>query len=349
MPADEFCRAVARFVMTPEELPDSLNEALFAIDEMSTPRGQERLEAALTSHDPGIPLDGDLSPLDTALTVWLHAPDLLAAMHNRERMTRLTAFEHYAAGQAQPLVLHETLPGPRSLDELATALDGWFASHNRGRCTTRIEHYQIDQEIWYLIRHGDSFSRTPKVEQWKTEIIHFRPQKDDVVVHSPDFDEIRINARTRGERQMYRRLFGAYLKGDAEHFFDKRTYTLEPLRTDGRDALDSQDVEGIVRVTLREVEIAVESAFNEVFILQADDVFQYAAAANRGAIPGIGKIQRAAFDFYFEKSERPHPVQIRLPNLLKLGRHCDGRLVNELLSRRGFRVASPAKESERLD
>src|SRR5881397_1865865 len=46
LPDADYFNALARLLMSPESLPDGLNEALFAIDEMSTQRAQEQLEAA---------------------------------------------------------------------------------------------------------------------------------------------------------------------------------------------------------------------------------------------------------------------------------------------------------------
>src|SRR5437868_3726861 len=42
----EYYGSLARLLAAPEMLPDELNEALFAIDEMATPEGQEHLELA---------------------------------------------------------------------------------------------------------------------------------------------------------------------------------------------------------------------------------------------------------------------------------------------------------------
>ena len=71
----------------------------------------------------------------------------------------------------------------------------------------------------FIIRHGHTFIRTAKVEQQKTEMLHYRPEKDDVVVYSPELDEIRIHAGTKGERELYRKQFGQRLFGDDELLF----------------------------------------------------------------------------------------------------------------------------------
>src|SRR3954464_12758142 len=57
----DYFRSVGGLLMSPEGLPDRLNEALFPIDEMSSPRGQELLEAAVALADPPLRFHADSS------------------------------------------------------------------------------------------------------------------------------------------------------------------------------------------------------------------------------------------------------------------------------------------------
>jgi hypothetical protein len=289
LPESQYFQALARLLMAPEGLPDRFNEALFAIDEMATQRGQELLQATSEWAGLQVQFKPESSPEEIALQVWLAAPALLARTHNAQRLRRLTAFEYagskfakeerlpfdpgtlspnpspigWARGteQGPPCSQASTTHQPSTLQPspnfaaLTTALDGWFGRHQRGQQTTRIEVYHIDEEFWFLVRHGDAFVRTPKVEQQRTEIIHFRPERDDVVVYSPERDEIRINARTKGERDLYLEQFGLHLRGRAGYFSKHETYTLEPLRTEGADALEAGDIEGILKIVLHELEV----------------------------------------------------------------------------------------------
>jgi hypothetical protein len=228
---------------------------------------------------------------------------------------------------------------------LRAGIDSWFARHGRGEATTRIELYEFDGEHWFLVRHGDSFTRTPKVENCKTEVLHFRPERDDVVVYSPGHDEIRINARTKGERDLYREQFGICLSGECNYFCRNSTYSLEPLRVDGASSLATDGLEGISRIILRELEIASDNRHCEVLVRQADNLFECDALDRErdGLTGGPGRLTRAAFDFHFADSSKPRPVQIRLPNLLKVGRHCDVSLIHRWLCLRGFRIKNPSR------
>src|ERR1043166_2861725 len=339
IPDDEYFDALSRLLFAPESLPDLLNEALFAIDEMATARGQQALEIAARSAERPLNFQPGSSREDIALQVWLTAPELLASAHNAQRLRRLTAFQYAGARipLAQPAAFKP--PGPGVLKALSRGLDSWFGNNQRGEQTARVEPHFMDGEYWFLVRHGDTFTRAPKVDRQRTEVLHFRPERDDVIVYNPEHDEIRINARTKGERDLYIEQFGLHLRGSADYFSARDTYTLEPLRSEGLESLDARDIDGISKIVLCELEVALDDANHEVITRAALDLFQIEGAPAHSSltVPATGTLARAVFEFQFPGSPKPRPVEVRPPNILKFGRRCDARLVQSWLSRRGFR------------
>jgi hypothetical protein len=364
--------AVGQLLAAPDQLPARLNEALFAIDELSNPEGQEQLELALARTGLKVAFTPTSSREEMVLELWLAQPELVARVHNQQRLRRLTTFEHFGTSLAPAERPPSSPPTQAMLHALAASLDPWFARHQRGHNTTRIElcnlgpssnfgckkistrsmptetgtsavqneQAEAETEFCFVVRHGDSFARTPKVEAQETEILHFRPERDDVIVYSSRHDELRINARTKGERDLYVRMFGLHLRGREDYFCSRHTYTLEPLRLAGRESLEPAGDGDIARIVLRQIEIAWENPLWGRTIREADDIFAAPAegAALARALPGSGRIARATFDVHFHHSRRPRPVQIRLPNVLKVGRHCDAKSVDQWLCRRGFRL-----------
>ena len=195
----------------------------------------------------------------------------------------------------------------------------------------------MDGEHWFLISHGDTYTRVPTVSNGQMSVLHFRPAKDDVLVYSPERNEIRIHAGTKWEKDLYRETIGQRLFGDDRYFSERKAYTLDPLRTDKADALDVSDIPGISKIVLREIEVAWPGEFGDAMIRKSNDVFESAAARNVEAITESGRLVRAAFDIYFGDNPKPRKVQVRPPNILKLGRHCDAVLVQRWLSDCGFR------------
>jgi hypothetical protein len=348
----DYFNSLAQLLMRPEALPDALNEALVAVDDLSAPQGFEALERS-----PGWParqplLKPDSTREDIALQLWLADSKFLISVHNQLRLARLTVFEYAshpngAASSPLPIRLGEGSGVRASLDKsailsLTFALDSWFATNHRGSETTRIEVYPLRDEYWFLIRHGDLFIRAPRVRQQTTEILHYRPERDDVVVYSPALEEIRVNARTQGERELYIQQFGLHLRGSLEHFSHRAPYTLEPLRTHGASALDPDGLDGISNITLRELEIVLNNNQRETITHEAEDIFCcHRDPRGTSPIPNDGYLARAIFNLQFAGASKAHPVEIRLPNVLKLSRRCDPHAVQDWLIKRGFRKNAP--------
>jgi hypothetical protein len=354
----DFFNSLARLLMRPEDLPDALNEALVAVDDLSTPQGFESLEKSPGWGARRSLLKGDSTREDIALQLWLADREFVIGVHNRLRLTRLTVFEYAAhenGGVNSPAPERSNRDGAptelgaldkAAIGTLTIALDEWFAVNHRGSETTRIEVYPLRDEYWFLIRHGDVFIRAPKVRQQTTEILHYRPERDDVVVYSPSLDEIRVNARTQGERELYIEQFGLHLRGSLDYFSHRAPYTLEPLRTQGAGALDADGLQGIANITLRELEILLNNNQRETITRQAEDIFRCAPLDPRQAspIPEDVHLARAIFDVQFAGARKAHPVEIRPPNILKVSRRSDPHAVQDWLLKRGFRKSNCRQE-----
>lgn len=111
--------------------------------------------------------------------------------------------------------------------------------------------------------------------------------------------------------------------------------TLDPLYTDGPDALDTHDVPGLSDATLCEVEIRWKNSAFGVTIRKAEDLF--ADAAQLPLAPPATTITQATFELHFEDSPRPHRVTIRPPQNLILEFPDDRPRIAPWLSQRRFR------------
>ncbi len=338
LPDEDYLRALLHFLRQPEALPLALSEALAIIAGMAHPQAQSELEAAFDEAKLPAASQGEWSREDLAFRVWLAAPALLAQRHNRRRLQRLTAWISFGAGAAGGERVAFREPAPAALTQLQAALDQWFGAHQRGHRTTRVELERLDGQLWFLIRHGGLVNRAARVEEQRTEVFCYRPERDDVVVYCPQTDCLRMNARARSERELYRRQFGLLLHGSETRFSEHDAYTLEPLRTEGRAALDAAGIEGLARITLREVAVARGNGRHEVNTIEADDVFLCGDGKCDGMIPVAGTVVRAAFEFRFDGCPRAQVVQIRVPNTLKLSRHCHPGLVQRWLCRSHFLI-----------
>src|SRR5436190_10378740 len=87
---------------------------------------------------------------------------------------------------------------------------------------------------------------------------------------------------------------------------------LDPLRTDGPDALQPTDIPEILKIRLTEIEITWDDTFHHIEVVKADDLFEWAKADRPRAtlIPRSGRITRAVIVVQFSDSPRPVTVQM---------------------------------------
>ena len=131
------------------------------------------------------------------------------------------------------------------------------------------------------------------------------------------------------------------IKSEAARGLTRNRLTLEPLRTDGLDALDSEGLEGISQITLVEIEVAWENEFQEVIVRKAADIFGCAAAEGGlyDPIPKSGCLVQAVFLIQFDQSAERQIVQLRPPGTLTIGANPNADLVERWLLTRGFALA----------
>ena len=114
--------------------------------------------------------------------------------------------------------------------------------------------------------------------------------------------------------------------------------SLEPLRSQGSDALDTDGLPGISKITLLEIEAAWDNEFQAAIVRKADDLFGCALAEQGGydPVPKGGRLVRAVFLVQFADAAEPQIVRLRPPGTLEVGSACNLPLLKSWLQERGF-------------
>ena len=223
---------LARVFMTPDcNTPKELIDALYFVDEMATPEGMDALLAEAKQQELKLAPGSDHSPADIAVQIWLLNSDILERKHAEHYLAKVRSFESYQMDHFKRPAFKR--PSDKQLDALASDLDDWFEEKKRGR-GSRIFMCEKDDGVWFLVRHGDPFKREESIDGGSASSIYYRPLKPDVLVYSPQIGELRINARSKGEKELYRSKFGKHVFGDENIFPGTEKYTLDPLREPGR-------------------------------------------------------------------------------------------------------------------
>jgi hypothetical protein len=91
--------------------------------------------------------------------------------------------------------------------------------------------------------------------------------------------------------------------------------TLEPLRSQGPDALDAREFPEIHHIKLRGIKFARPNALHETITRQADDLFRCAELEpeGEGVLPAGAIPTQAFFDVHFRDAAPPRSVLLRAP------------------------------------
>jgi hypothetical protein len=349
LPDNDYFDSLAALLKCPALLPDEFKETLFDIEEFATPEKSQFLKEAVAHAWGGVVAAEGICHERVALQLWLMAPSVLVAAHTNP--THLTAFEGFArAGfkSEQPAV---PLPTEAALREMSAKLNSWFLQRKPDAPAARMELYvNRPGEYWFLVRHGDTCRWIYNFREEKAELIHFRPDNEDAIVYLADQNELWITAKTGAEREMYRQHFSLCLRDDRDYFSEPCGFSLEPLRTEGADALDPTGSQAISRMALVQLEVDRGGGAHETNFKTVEEILRTTKTTTSAGcfISNSDTLIRAVFVIEFRGAEKSTEFEICPPFTLELERASDLAVVLRLLSKRGFRVSEQVTTTHQI-
>jgi len=329
-------KGIVSVLMSPDEsTPKALVDDLYFVHEMATQEGMDSLLAAIAElpedEQDDIDFPDGVTPGDLAVLVRLKAPELLERKHAECFLTSRRSFEYFQTDRKQPKRFK--MPDRKTVEQLEGALADRFAEMKRGR-SAKVFIFPKDDEVWFLVRRGDTCRREGAIEASGSSSVYYRPECYDVMKYDLVAADLSINAG--GNKKictLYREKIGLHVFGDASYFPGKSKYTLEPLRADGEASLVCSDIDGIDWIRLKELHYYWGGAENEVEVRKATDIF----AVRRGrSIPAKVRLGQAKFEVKFADSKTPRTVTIRPSNAASYTRDQDAAYIEQWLDRRGF-------------
>ncbi len=208
--------------------PADMIEALFHISEVSNDQGMEAL--LLVASKSGIELpEGNLTPADLALLIWLNDPDQLRRANCERIVLRFQSFYCY---------MNRTLEVPMfemPADAVLKTIEGRTNQFNRNRQRgggAAVWMYEFGNEVAFLIRFGGSLKRDEVMDNDQCRPDIRRPVGYDLVVYNIETGELRIRADLVSERRFYCRLFSEQLFHDPESYCPlPRSFTWQTAQT----------------------------------------------------------------------------------------------------------------------
>ncbi len=324
---------LSHVLLTPDNsTPGDLAEALYYVNEVSTQEGFEAVQAEIYGTELDTEIEETATPADLAIQVWMKDKSIIERVIAELLPLNKRSFEYFKT-VVNPLPVF-TIPSSERITALENDLDEWFAKKRKGKYS-KVKIFSKDDYIWIVVRHGSSFNRESVIESGKSKSQYFRPEKFDVLIYNPLIGEIRMHAVTKGEKELYRKMFGKHLFGDENFFSQRSQFNLESLRTVGEESLSCEDVDGLENVKLKEVQLTYAGAYKDKEIRRSEDFF--ASLRVRGfQFPQHGRITQASFYVKFKEVKKPRSLTISSGNRASFRCDDDSVILERWLFLRGF-------------
>lgn len=338
-PAAEYDFSALRdALMTPDEdTPPELVEALFLIDSMSDSEGQIAVVEALRDMGEGVP--DDVTASEAAMLLWLTEPEKLADIQLSHGVIRERSFEYFQARQMTPTF---AVPGEHARRRMCAQLDRTFEKMGRGTgCQLHFYDHAGTDLVWILSQHGDVCRRDGTYDRGTPSTIFYRPEKFDVITYDKRTGELGICATTKKEKMAYLAVMGWLLFEQEDLFEEAPKYTLRPLWDMGAASLRCDDIPGVEKVVLREVQLLWHPGDKYIETRRCVDLFR--SMERRGhTLPrtesgGLPIYLKARFDVTLEGEEKPRRLTIVPTTRAKYERDDDSSVIDTWLRERGFR------------
>ena len=323
--------SLATIFLSPDDIPHELVEKFHLVKQMSGPGAMDKILDTVRARQMEFTFPADSSPEDVAARLLLTNRGLFQEIYAEKAVARFRAFVYYVARRKKP-----GFQPPASLAALEKTLNSWYEAHQRGR-SVKVFWREHNHEYWFYVRHAQPIKRDGCVDlkDLHSGSMIYRPERHDVVVYDAEAGEMRVHADCEQEPELFRLAFGMHLFGDANYFpASKGKYTLDPLK-EGRGVLACAGIDGLVQITLRELEFRGHGELGLRERVSAADVFSV-FESRRYRVPPAADIRLARFSVMFRDARKPRSFTIRPSNFATFSRDDDAVPLHAWLQRQRF-------------
>lgn len=334
--AEQFAILSSILASPDTDTPADLLDSIHVINELANNVGMERLFDRIENLAQAFSDDDEPTPGDVAIEAFMRYRDQVELVHHQRAIGLRKTFTSFQARSEKPPVLPSHL-GP-AIKALGQSIDRWYCGRRCGRGGV-IEHCQDDNAVHFMISHGTPMQRQDILVGGLRDNIHFRAMRDDIAIYDKLIGELRINAETATQRDMYRGMIGKYIFGDESLFPAGEKFTLDPLIEYGEVALSVAGIQGLTGADCLAVKMLLPGHRPEELTSRRTGVVEVLeqrmrmlSDAGREAV----RLTEAKFQLTFAESRRSRMVTIKPPNVAIYSRDGDADLMEEFLRQRGF-------------
>jgi hypothetical protein len=331
------CQAVIREIAKADrETPADLLDAISLIDDLANTVAVELLLDRVPAQTLGIDPGGKHSSADIVTAAWLSNREKLVQTHALSRIKRVRSYDYFQASQTT--APRFVTPAEETLQQLEREIDSWHVERFRAP-GTKVEVFENAQEVEFSIMHGSLFRRQTVVENRQFGFQSFWPVQSASAIYNCEFGELRVNAKTAREKELYCSLLGKHIFGNENLFPTGVKYTLDPLRELEFDALASGGVEGVRDVRMIELWLGdPDDRYGVTTIRKGSDLLDWAQAKKKN-IRIKRRLISATFKMELEGRKSDLAITVRPPNVAIYSRGPVSSTIEAWLSQRGFIIS----------
>jgi hypothetical protein len=195
-----------------------------------------------------------------------------------------------------------------------------------------------DNFLDLTVSHGRPWQLQDVLVDGVRDILSFQPLHEDLLQFNRLTGELKINAATAIQKELYRSEFGRYYFGDENLFPPGDIWTAEPLRRNGEAALSVVNVPELLSATLTSVTLFIAGAKPELVTTKRADLIEILdeRIAYYEDLDIDVRIAEARIELRFIDGRRTRSVAIKPPNIAVYTRDGDADVIELFLNNRGY-------------
>ena len=334
---DEQFDLLASIVKSPDgNAPAEMLDALHVVNGVSNRIGVDLLFDQIFGLPAKFADEDDPFAGDVAIEAFLldkHTVQWMLSHRSNVQRRSFTAFQ--AASLELPKLPADMTHATRCLER---CIDDWYDSRCCGRGSTVLSH-QDDAAAYFTISHGSTMHRQRILADGRHDHLVFRPLLDDIAIFDKLIGELRINAETQSQHELYRRMIGLHIFGDEALFPKGDLYTLAPLLEFREEPLSVASIDELTAAECHAVKILLPGHKSEELTARRQDVLEV-LKDRIDMLRRVGfaelRLTEAKFGLTFRESRRSRMVTIKPPNVAIYSRDGDGEVIERFLRFHGF-------------
>lgn len=334
--SDSQFELLGEILRTPDHhTPAELMRAVHMVNELARESMMETLLHQIEDLAKAFDNNERIMPADVAVEAILRHRELAESIHRLQALNARRTYSYFQANSDQVPVLEAPLERHRVSFQLCVG--EYFESKQCGRGTQATVHL-TDDLLEITVSHGRPWQLQDILVDGTRDILNFQPLHEDLLQFNRLTGELKINAATPIQKEMYRIAFGKHFFSDENLFPPGDIWTAEPLRHNSEAALSVINVPQLLSATLTSVTLFIAGAKPELVTTRRADLIEVLdeRIAYFENLDIDVRIAEARLDLRFIDGRRTRSVAIKPPNIAVYTRDGDADVIEAFLMDRGF-------------